>query len=246
LPGYASVGSRSGMTVSHSVVKAIDTLLAKGKPVAAAILEAGEADIAYRNGSFEVVGTDRRVSLFEVAARASEMKKRNEIAEDLDTKAVTETPQTFPNGVHIAEVEIDPDTGHMAVVGYAAVDDCGNALDHMIVAGQLHGAIASGLGQALMENTVYDDGNGQLVTGSFMDYAMPRADDIPPMRDALYDVPATTNPLGVKGVGEAGTTAAISAVMNAIADAIPNGAADHMEMPATAQRVWEACQKAEA
>jgi carbon-monoxide dehydrogenase large subunit len=244
LPGYASVGSRSGMTVSHSVVKAIDTMLAKGKPVAAAMLEAGEADIAYRNGNFEVVGTDRRVSLFEVAARAAEMKKRNEIAEDLDTKAVTETPQTFPNGVHIAEVEIDPETGYMAVVGYAAVDDCGNALDHTIVAGQLHGAIASGLGQALMENTVYDDGSGQLITGSFMDYAMPRAEDMPPLREAMHNVPATTNPLGVKGVGEAGTTAAIAAVMNAVADAIPNGAGAHLEMPASAPRLWQACQQA--
>ena len=172
------------------------------------------------------------------------MKKRNEIAEDLDTKAVTETPQTFPNGVHIAEVEIDPDTGHMAVVGYAAVDDCGNALDHMIVAGQLHGAIASGLGQALMESTVYDDGSGQLVTGSFMDYAMPRAEDVPPLREAMHNVPATTNPLGVKGVGEAGTTAAIAAVMNAVADAIPNGAGAHLEMPASAPRLWQACQQA--
>jgi carbon-monoxide dehydrogenase large subunit len=105
-------------------------------------------------------------------------------------------------------------------------------------------AVAAGLGQALMENTVYDAGSGQLVTGSFMDYAMPRADDIPPLRDALYDVPATTNPLGVKGVGEAGTTAAISAVMNAVADAIPGGAGNHLDMPASAQRLWEACQRA--
>jgi carbon-monoxide dehydrogenase large subunit len=246
LPGYASVGSRSGMTVSHSVAKAIETLLAKGKPIAAAMLETGEADIAYKNGNFEVVGTDRRVSLFDVAAHAAAMKKRGEIAEDLDTKTVTETPQTFPNGVHIAEVEIDPGTGHMAVVGYAAVDDCGNALDEMIVAGQLHGAIASGLGQALMENTVYDNGSGQLVTGSFMDYAMPRAEDMPPLREAMHNVPATTNPLGVKGVGEAGTTAAIAAVMNAVADAIPNGAGAHLEMPASAPRLWQACQRAEA
>jgi carbon-monoxide dehydrogenase large subunit len=246
LPGYASVGSRSGMTVSHSVAKAIETLLAKGKPVAATMLEAGEADIAYRNGNFEVVGTDRRVSLFEVASHAAAMKKRGEIAEDLDTKQITETPQTFPNGVHIAEVEIDPDTGHMAVVGYAAVDDCGHALDHTIVAGQLHGAIASGLGQALMENTFYDDGSGQLVTGSFMDYAMPRADDMPPLREAMHNVPATTNPLGVKGVGEAGTTAAIAAVMNAVADAIPNGAGVHLEMPASAPRLWQACQQAKS
>ncbi len=184
LPGYASVGSRSAMTVSHSMVKAIDTILAKGKPIAATMLEAGEGDIAYKDGKFEVVGTDRRVSLFEVASRAAALKKRGEIAEDLDTKTVTETPQTFPNGVHIAEVEIDPATGHMHVASYAAVDDCGNPLDSTIVEGQLHGAIASGLGQALMERTVYDAGNGQLVTGSFMDYAMPRAEDMPPLREA--------------------------------------------------------------
>ncbi len=244
LPGYASVGSRSAMTVSHSMVKAIDTILAKGKPIAATMLEAGEGDIAYKDGKFEVVGTDRRVSLFEVASRAAALKKRGEIAEDLDTKTVTETPQTFPNGVHIAEVEIDPATGHMHVASYAAVDDCGNPLDSTIVEGQLHGAIASGLGQALMERTVYDAGNGQLVTGSFMDYAMPRAEDMPALREAMHNVPATTNPLGVKGVGEAGTTAAIAAVMNAVADAIPNGAGAHLEMPATAESLWQACQRA--
>jgi carbon-monoxide dehydrogenase large subunit len=197
LPGYASVGSRSGMTVSHSVVKAIDAILAKGKPIAATMLEAGEADIAYKDGSFEVVGTDRRVPLFEVATRAAEMKKRGEIAEDLDTKQVTETPQTFPNGVHIAEVEIDQATGAMEIVAYAAVDDCGNPLDAMIVEGQLHGSLASGIGQALMERAVYDSDSGQLVTGSFMDYAMPRAEDMPPLREAMHNVPATTNPLGV-------------------------------------------------
>ena len=246
LPGYASVGSRSAMTVGHSIVKAMDTIQKKGKPIAAAMLETGEPDIVYKDGRFEVVGTDRRVTLFEVAIRAAEMKKRGEIAEDLDTKSTTETPQSYPNGVHTAEVEIDPDTGHMTITAYTAVDDCGRALDPMIVEGQTHGSIAAGLGQALMENTVYDPGNGQLVTGSFMDYAMPRAEDMPPLRDALYDVPATTNPLGVKGVGEAGTTAAISAVMNAVADAIPGGAGDHLEMPATAQRLWEACQRAKA
>jgi carbon-monoxide dehydrogenase large subunit len=244
LPGYASVGSRSGMTVSHSVVKAIDEILKKGKPIAAAMLEAGEGDIAYQEGSFEVVGTDRRVSLFEVAAHATAMKKRGEIAEDLDTKSVTDTPQTFPNGVHIAEVEIDQATGAMEIVAYAAVDDCGHPLDAMIVEGQLHGSLASGIGQALMERTVYDSDSGQLVTGSFMDYAMPRAEDMPPLREAMHNVPATTNPLGVKGVGEAGTTAAIAAVMNAVADAIPNGAGAHLEMPATVQKIWEACQRA--
>ena len=244
LAGYASVGSRSAMTAGHAIVKAMDTVLEKGKPIAAAMLETGEADIVYRAGNFEVVGTDRRVSLFDVAARAAEMKKRGAIAEDLDTKSTTETPLAYPNGVHIAEVEIDPETGRMTITAYTAVDDCGRPLDRMIVEGQTHGSIAAGLGQALMENTVYDEGSGQLVTGSFMDYAMPRADDMPPLRDMLYDVPATTNPLGVKGVGEAGTTAAISAVMNAVADAIPGGAGAHLDMPATAQRLWEACQRA--
>jgi carbon-monoxide dehydrogenase large subunit len=243
LPGYASVGSRSAMTVSHSVVKAIEQMLAKAKPIAAGMLETAEADIVYKDGAFAVVGTDRRVSLFDVAVHAAELKARGTIAEDLDTKAVTETPQTFPNGVHIAEVEIDPATGEIAVVGYAAVDDCGRALDTMIVEGQLHGAIASGLGQALMESTVYDADNGQLVTGSFMDYAMPRAEDMPPLRDAMHNVPATTNPLGIKGVGEAGTTAAIGALMNAVADAIPNGAGAHLDMPASAPRLWEACRR---
>jgi len=246
LPGFASVGSRSAMTAGHSLVRAVDAMLAKGKAVAAAMLEAGEADIAFKDGRFEVVGTDRRVSLFEVASRAAEMKKRGEIAENLDTKTTTDTPQTFPNGVHIAEVEIDPETGGMEIAAYTAVDDCGRALDAMIVEGQLQGGIAAGLGQALMERIVYDDGSGQIVTGSFMDYAMPRADDMPPLRDAMFNVPATTNPLGVKGVGEAGTTAAISAVMNAVADAIPGGLGAHLEMPATAARLWEACQRAAA
>jgi carbon-monoxide dehydrogenase large subunit len=244
LPGYASVGSRSAMTAGHSIAKAIDIIIEKGKSAAAALLEAGEADITYGNGAFEVVGTDRRIGLFEVAAHAADMKKRGEISEDLDTKTTTDTPLSFPNGVHIAEVEIDPETGHIEIPVYTAVDDCGRALDRMIVEGQLHGSLAAGLGQALMENTVYDSDSGQLVTGSFMDYAMPRATDMPPLRDAMHNVPATTNPLGVKGVGEAGTTAAIAAVMNAVADAIPNGAGDHLEMPATAQRLWEACQRA--
>ena len=244
LVGYASVGSRSAMTVGHSIVKAMEAIIEKGKPVAATMLETGEADIAYKDGQFEVVGTDRRVSLFAVAGRAGEMKKRGEIAEDLDTKTKTETPLSFPNGCHIAEVEIDPDTGHLAVVAYAAVDDCGRPLSHMIVEGQLHGSLAQGLGQVLMEQTVYDKDSGQLVTGSFMDYAMPRAEDVPPLRDAMHNVPATTNPLGVKGVGEAGTTAAIAAVMNAVADAIPNGAGVHLEMPVSPPRIWAACQRA--
>ena len=126
------------------------------------MLEAGEGDIAYKDGHFEVVGTDRRITLFETAARAAEMKKRGEIAEDLDTRSKTETPLSFPNGCHIAEIEIDPDTGRLTVVAYSAVDDCGRPLDHTIVEGQLHGSLMQGLGQALMENTVFDRDSGQL------------------------------------------------------------------------------------
>jgi aerobic carbon-monoxide dehydrogenase large subunit len=245
IAGYASVGSRSAMTVSHALIKTVEAMLTKGKAIAAAVLEAAESDIEYRAGRFSVVGTDRAISLFDLAARAKDLKQRGEIAEDLDTKTNAETPLTFPNGCHIAEVEIDPTTGALALVGYAAVDDCGRPLNTMIVEGQTHGSIAQGLGQAMMENAVFDNSGGQLVTGSFMDYAMPRADDMPAFKDAIHAVPATTNPLGVKGAGEAGTTAAIAAVMNAIADAIPGGAGAHLDMPATPEKLWQACQKAQ-
>jgi len=218
-------------------------MLTKGKTIAASVLEAAESDIAYAGGAFTVVGTDRRISLFDLAERAAAMKARGEIAESLDTRAKSDTPPTYPNGCHIAEVEIDPETGSVTIVSYAAVDDCGNVLDHMIVEGQLHGSLAQGLGQALLESAVYDPHGGQLLTGSFMDYAMPRAQDMPPIRDALHVVPATTNPLGVKGTGEAGTTAAIAAVMNAISDAVPGDGADSLEMPATPEKVWAACRK---
>jgi carbon-monoxide dehydrogenase large subunit len=240
IPGFASVGSRSAMAASHAIVHTADVMLAKGKKVAAALLEASEGDIQYGGGNFSVVGTDRKISLFETAARAKEMN------ETLETKEKADTPLTFPNGVHIAEVEIDPETGHLDLVRYTAVDDCGNMLNPLVVEGQVQGSLANGLGQALTEQAVYDQG-GQLVTGSFMDYAMPRAHNMPiDFREATHCVPATTNPLGVKGTGEAGTTAAIAAVMNAVAHAIPNGAADHMDMPATPAKVWQACQKAMA
>ncbi len=238
LTGAASVGSRSAMCAGNAIVHVADVMLAKGKKVASAALEASEQDIQYRNGQFEVVGTDRKISLFDTARRA------RETGESLDTKDKTDTPLTFPNGCHIAEVEIDPDTGLVDLVTYTAVDDCGNPLDTTIVEGQVHGSIAQGLGQALVEHAIYDS-SGQLVTGSFMDYGMPHAHIMPvELREALRPAPARTNPLGVKGTGEAGTTAAIAAVMNAISHAIPNGAADHMDMPATPAKVWEACRKA--
>ena len=243
IAGYASVGSRSAMTVSHALIKTVEALLNKGKTIAATVLETAETDIEYRDGRFGVVGTDRSVTLFDLAARAKEMKKRGEIPEDLDTKTNAETPLTFPNGCHIAEVEVDPQTGLSTLASYSAMDDSGNILDHTIVAGQVHGSVAMGFGQAMMEQAVYDDG-GQLVSASFMDYAMPRAEDLPMFKDEVHIVPATTNPLGVKGAGEAGTTAAIAAVMNAIADAIPGGAGAHLDMPATPEKLWHACQRA--
>ena len=238
--GYASVASRGTMTVGHAVVRVVDLVLEKGSKAASVLLEAAEDDIAYRNGHFEVVGTDRRLSLFDVAERAKELALRG-AAESLDTNTKADTPQAFPNGCHLAEVEIDPDTGHVAIVNYTAIDDCGNVIDHMIVEGQVHGGVAQGLGQVLLENAVYDSGSGQLVTGSFMDYAMPRAHHMPPIRDGLHVVPATTNPLGVKGAGEGGTIGSLAAIMNAIADAIPDGRGLSLDMPATPEKIWRAC-----
>jgi carbon-monoxide dehydrogenase large subunit len=248
LPGAPSVGSRSTMAAGAAVVRGIELLVEKGKKIAAMLLEASEADIEYKAGVFKVVGTDRRLSLFEVAQRSAELVKRGQIAESLDTKATVDTPQTFPNGCHIAEVEIDPDTGEVKVAAYTAVDDGGNILDHTLVEGQVIGALAQGFGQALYETANYD-ANGQLTTGSFMDYAMPRAEHMPSISAIMtadHVVPATTNPLGVKGVGEAGTVGSIAAIMNAIADAIPGNAAAKLDMPATPEKVWRACQQAAA
>jgi carbon-monoxide dehydrogenase large subunit len=237
----ASVGSRSTMTAGTALVRTVETLIEKGRRIAANVLEAGEQDIVYRDGAFAVTGTDRRVGLFELAREADARKRRGEIAENLDTRQSADTPQTFPNGCHIAEVEVDPMTGETQVLSYTAVDDAGNIMDHTLIEGQVHGGIAQGLGQALLEHTVYDKDNGQLLSGSFMDYGMPRATDMPAFRIADVIVPATTNPLGVKGAGEAGTTGSLAAIMNAIADAIP--AAAHMDMPATPEKVWKACRE---
>jgi len=238
LPGFASVGSRSAMCAGAALVKTVESVIEKGKKAASYLLEASESDIHYRNGAFEIAGTDRKISLFDTARRAKE------IGQPLDSKEKADAPLTFPNGCHIAEIEIDPDTGNLEIVTYTAVDDPGVMLDEIVVQGQVQGSLANGLGQALTENAVYDRESGQLVSGSFMDYGMPRAHNMPvELREAVHSVPATTNPLGVKGTGEAGTTAAIAAVMNAISNAIPNGAADHMEMPATPAKVWEACQR---
>ena len=242
VPGFGTVASRSAMYVGGAIAVTADKVIEKGTRVAAILLQAAEADVDYRDGTFSVRGSGREVSLFEAAERAVELQRQGVIAETLDTQAVSKSPPSFPNGCHVAEVEIDADTGAVAIVNYVAVGDCGNVLDDTIVTGQIHGGVAQGLGQALTENTVYDAG-GQLVSGSFMDYALPRADLMPDMTVEHHAVACRTNPLGVKGTGEAGTTAAPPAVINAILDALPKGA--QLDMPATPERIWKALQAAE-
>ena len=235
-----TVASRSTMLAGSAVFRTVETVIAKGRKVAARMFEATEADIGYRDGVFEVVGTDRRLSLFEVAAQAAEWQRSGAIEESLDSAARVELPPTFPNGCHLAEVELDPETGVVAVVAYTAVDDCGVVLDATLTEAQVCGGLAQGLGQALLEHGIYDRASGQLLTGSFTDYAMPRADHMPPIADAFHPVPCTTNPIGVKGVGEAGTTGALAAIMNAITDALPEDAG-LLDMPATPEKIWRAC-----
>ena len=229
--GPGTVASRGTMTSGTAIFRAVEAVIEKARPVAADILEAAASDLIYANGHFEIAGTDRRVSLLEVA------KKQN-----LDSLANIELGHSFPNGCHVAEVEVDPETGVVSLAGYAAVDDCGRVLDHTLAEGQIHGGIAQGVGQALIEDTVYD-ASGQLLTGTFMDYAMPRADQFPDLLTQSAPTLCKTNPLGVKGTGEAGTTGALAAVMNAIADAIPGEAGAAVDMPATPIRVWQACQQ---
>jgi carbon-monoxide dehydrogenase large subunit len=229
VPSAGAVASRSTMSVGGAVAAALDTVIEKGRRVAAHILEAAEEDIQYRNGVFEIAGTDRNIALFELAERAKLL------GDSLDTKSSYDAVSSFPNGVHVAEVEIDPGTGRTTLATYTCVDDCGRVLQPVLVEGQVQGGVAQGVGQALLEWGHYDDSSGQLVAGSFMDYAMPRADDLPDIVSLMHPVRCTTNPLGVKGVGEAGTTASLAAVMNAVADA---GA--EIDMPATPERVWRA------
>ncbi len=237
VPGFGAVASRSAMYVGGAIAVTADRVIEKGKRVAAMLLQAAQGDVDYCGGKFSVRGSGREVSLFEVAERAAELARSGVIPESLDTQATVKTPPSFPNGCHVAEVEIDPSTGAVAIVSYVAVGDCGNVLDATIVEGQIHGGVAQGLGQALTENTVYDAA-GQLVSGSFMDYAVPRADLMPDMTVEHRAVACRTNPLGVKGTGEAGTTAAPPAVINAILDTLPKGA--QLDMPATPERIWRA------
>ena len=242
--GLPTVASRSMMMAGGSTVKACDESIEKGRRIASHHFEASAADIEFAGGQFRVSGTDRAIPILELAARARTIAGLPvDLAGGLDTVATFQSPQmSFPNGCHVCEVEIDPDTGTVAVVGYAAVDDVGRVVHQTIVEGQIHGGVAQGLGQVLGERMVYGD-DGQLVTASFMDYVMPRADDLPSLRVGHHVVPCTTNPLGVKGAGESGVAGSLPAGMNAILDALAERGVTHLDLPATPLRVWSALQR---
>jgi len=240
--GMGTYGSRSGAVGMSAIVKAVDKVIAKGKKVAAYALEAAEKDIQFKDGRFSVAGTDKSLAFGEVALQAYIAHKFNgqDLEPGLKEGAFYDpTNFTFPSGVHICEVEIDPDTGTTDIVKWTAVDDFGNLINPMIVEGQVHGGIAQGVGQALLEGAHYN-ADGQLVTASYMDYTMPRADDLPSFDIGMTNTPCTTNPLGIKGCGEAGAIAAPPAVINAITDAVGH---EDVPMPATPYAVWQACQK---
>jgi carbon-monoxide dehydrogenase large subunit len=249
IAGGGTGGSRSIMMSGTALLAASDLVIEKGQRLAAHVLEAAEADIEFADGAFTVAGTDRSVGLVELAGKVRAMAAEGAVPEglpdSLDAELVVEgVPSAFPNGCHLAEVEIDPDTGQVALVRYVAVDDFGTLINPLLVEGQVQGGIAQGAGQALMENAVHD-ADGQLLSGSFMDYTMPRADTLPFMAFESHPVPATTNPLGAKGCGEAGTSGSMPAVINAVVDALHERTGVlHLDMPATAERVWEALARA--
>ena len=246
--GGGAGGSRSGYSGGGAVLAGVEKVIDKARKIASHMLEAAEADIEFEGGTFTIAGTDRTVSLADVAKGANDPANLPDgmepgLSEDATYKSEA---SSFPNGCHIVEVEIDPDTGHTAIENYTVVDEFGVVLNPMIVHGQIHGGIVQGVGQALFEDTIYDDDSGQLVTGSFMDYCMPRALNMPSIKIDMNAVPCTTNSLGVKGAGEAGTTGATGAVINAVLDALAPAGVKHIEMPATPQRVWRAIQDAKA
>ena len=242
-PGSGSGGSRTATVASMGVTLAAEAIVERGRRIAAELMEASAEDVAFAGGTFTIAGTDRGVSLREVVAASFEpasFPESNEIGLQA-TSHYRAKQYNYPCGCHVCEVEIDPETGALLLVRYTAVNDHGVVINPMLLEGQVHGGIAQGLGQALMERTVYDPETGQLVSGSFMDYAIPRADDVPTIDFKPNCVPARTNPLGVKGVGESGCTAACPAVMNAIVDALAPLGVGHVDMPATPERLWTAC-----
>jgi carbon-monoxide dehydrogenase large subunit len=241
--GTGTFGSRSTACGGTAMLMAAEKVIAKGRRLAAHMMEAGESDIEFADGRFTVAGTDRNVPLEEVARTAFVPAKLPKGMEPglFETGTFDGGERTYPNGCHIAEVEIDEETGVVALVRYTAVDDVGHMINPLLVEGQLHGGIVQGVGQALMERIAYD-ASGQLISGSFMDYRMPRARDFCAFELGENEVPTKTNPLGVKGAGESGTVGALAAVMNAVNDALSAVGAPYVQMPATAERIWVAMQ----
>ena len=243
--GTPSVASRSMMMAGSAAALACDAAIEKGRRLAAHLLEAAVFDIEFREGRFRVAGTDRGIGIVELARRArASAGLPADLAEGLDSMAKFVSPQmSFPNGCHVCEVEIDPETGVVTVVGYAAVDDVGNIVHETIVEGQIHGGVAQGLGQVLGEEVVYSE-SGQLLTASFMDYVILRADDMPDMSVGHHGIPCATNPLGVKGAGESGVAGSLPSAVNAVLDALASRGVRRLDLPMTTARVWAALREA--
>jgi carbon-monoxide dehydrogenase large subunit len=243
--GRGTYGSRSMMVGGNALRDAANKIIEKAKPMAARMLEASAGDLEFKDGQFKIVGTDKAIGLTNVAkAFYAPVFLPKELGVGLEAAgSFAAEPPCYPNGCHTCEVEVDPQTGVIELVRYTAVDDVGKVMNHLLAEGQVHGGIAQGMGQALMENIVYDN-SGQLLSGSFMDYAMPRADDLPDLGGEFAEIPSTTNPLGVKGCGEAGATGAPPAIMAALLDALKPYGIEEFDMPATPARVWAALNKA--
>ena len=248
LTGTGTFGSRSAACGGSALVIAADKVIARGKKLAAHLLEAAEADLVFEGGKFAVAGTDRSIALLDVAKASFQPGRLPRGSEQglFETGTYDGGMPTYPNGCHICEVEIDDATGAIELQRYVAVDDCGRVINPLLLEGQMHGGIAQGLGQALMEDVTYDAESGQVMAGSFMDYAMPRADNFCAIEMESNEVPAKTNPLGVKGGGEAGTVGGLAAVMNAINDALARAGAPYVQMPCTPEKIWRALQEARA
>jgi carbon-monoxide dehydrogenase large subunit len=244
--GRGTYASRSAMLGGSALRAASDAIIAKAKDMAAHLLEAAASDLEFKEGKFTVAGTDRGIALIDVAkAFYRPVGPTTKFGAGLDASGSSNAPPTFPNGCHVCELEVDPETGEVTIDRYVVVDDVGRVINPLICHGQIDGALAQGIGQALMENIVFDPESGQMLSASFMDYAMPRSTDFVVHAEMEFvDVPAKTNPLGVKGIGEAGCVGAPPAVMNAILDALRPCGVKHLDMPATPRRVWEALQRA--
>jgi carbon-monoxide dehydrogenase large subunit len=241
--GRGTYGARSAIVGGNALKAASDAIIAKGKQLAAALMEADAADIEFKDGQYRVVGTDKAITITDVAtaAYAPMGPLTGKFGVGLEASgSYSPEPPSHPNGAHVCELEVDPETGEVTIDRYFVVDDLGRVLNPLIVRGQIHGGVVQGLGQALLEHQVYDRESGQLISGSFMDYGMPRADTMPNMETELEEVPCKTNPLGVKGIGESGTIGAPPTVINALIDALSPLGVDRIDMPATPLRVWQA------